>query len=138
MKKGKKETLVSTEEITTPSLAELESSEPPRGIVELSDDELKDLTASVVAAASASLSEAGPSAAWVTAMPDMSGDWEFARKLFIELNQEAIRIPSDGALVDLVSDEEEVVPGDKEEEGTTAVNEPSEQAIMPPSSPPST
>jgi len=72
-------------------------------------------------------------------MPDMSGDWEFARKLFIELNQEAIRIPSDGALVDLVSDEEEVVPGDKEEEeGTTAVDEPSEQAIMPPSSPPST
>ena len=69
-------------------------------------------------------------------MPDTSGDWEFARKLFVELNREAIGIPGDGALVDLVSDDEEAMLGDEEKEGTTAVNEPPEQAAVPPSPPP--
>jgi len=51
--------------------------------------------------------------------------------------------------VDLVSDGEDVeeghigegeyaaVPGDKEEEGTTAIDGPPEQAVVPPSPPPS-
>ena len=107
------------------------------------------MTASVTAAASIGPSEARPSAPWVTAMPDTSGDWEFARKLFVELNWEAIGIPSDGALVDLVSDDEEateddadegekeVVLGNEEEEGTMAVDGPLEQATAAPSPPPS-
>jgi hypothetical protein len=82
-------------------------------------------------------------------MPDTSGDFEFAHKLFIELNREAIGIPGDEALVDPVSDDEkateddvgegekEVAPGDKVEEGTTMVDRPPEQAAMPPSPPPS-
>ena len=93
MKKGKEETSVSTEEITAPALEEPESNALPRGVVELSDDEPEDLTASVTTAASIGPSEARPSAPWVTAMPDTSGDWEFARKLFVELNWEAIGIP---------------------------------------------
>ena len=84
------------------------------------------MTASVTAAASIGPSEAGPSAPWVTAVPHTSGDWEFAHKLFVELKQEAIVIPGDGALVDLVSDngeamednadegEKKVAPGKKE------------------------
>ena len=120
------ETSVSIEEITAPFLAEPESSAPPWGIVEIFDDELKDLATSVTATASVSPSEAGPSAPQVTAMPDTSDDWKFVHKLFVELNQEAIRIPGDGALVDLVSDngeamednadegEKKVAPGKKE------------------------
>jgi len=65
------------------------------------------------------------------------------------LNWEAIRIPSDGALVNLVSDdkdimeanageaEKEVTSGDKEEEGAMADDGPSQQAIVPPNPPPS-
>jgi len=143
------ETSVSIEEITAPFLAEPESSAPPWGIVEIFDDELKDLATSVTATTSVSPSEAGPSAPQVTAMPDTSDDWKFVHKLFVELNQEAIRIPGDGALVDLVSDDKEateddagegdkgVAPGDEEEEGTIAVDEPSEQATVPLSPPPS-
>ena len=82
-------------------------------------------------------------------MPHTSGDWEFARKLFVELKQETIVIPGDGALVDLVSDneeameddtdecEKEVVLGNEEEEGTMAVDGPPEQATTAPSPPPS-
>jgi hypothetical protein len=82
-------------------------------------------------------------------VPDTSGDWEFAHKLFVELNWEAIETPGDGALVDLVSDneeateddadegEKEVTLGDEEEEGTVAVDGPSEQAAVPPNPPPS-
>ena len=74
VKKGKEETSVSTEEITAPALEEPESNALPRGVVEISDDELEDLTASVTATASISPSEAGPSAPWVTAVPHTSGD----------------------------------------------------------------
>jgi hypothetical protein len=82
-------------------------------------------------------------------MPNTSGDFEFSHKLFIELNREAIGIPGDEALVDPVSDDEkameddagegekEVAPGDKVEEGTAMVDKLSEQAVMPPSPPPS-
>jgi len=101
VKKGKEETSVSTEEITALALAGPESNALKRGVVEISDDELEDLTASVTATASISPSEAGPSAPRVTAVPDTSGDWEFAHKLFVELNREAIGISGDGALVDL-------------------------------------
>lgn len=78
----------------------------------------------------------------------MSGDWELARKLFVELNWEAIGIPGDGALVDLVSDEEDhgepnadeveedVAPGDKEEEGNAANDGPLEEGVVPPNPPP--
>lgn len=69
--------------------------------------------------------------------------------LFVELNQEATGIPSDGALVDLVSDDEDIVetnagevkkkvmPGDEEEEGAIVDDRPPEQAAAPSSSPPS-
>jgi hypothetical protein len=65
------------------------------------------------------------------------------------MNQEAIGIPGDGALVGLVSDEKvaaegnagegekEVMPSDKVEEGTAVVDRLQEQAIMPSSPPPS-
>jgi hypothetical protein len=146
--KKKEEVSASAEEITAPALAKLESSALPRGI-ELSDDESEDLIAPVAATAtSAGPSEAGPSAPRVTAVPNTSGDWEFTRKLFVELNQEAIGIPDDGALVDLVSDDEEameddtcegkkVTPDDKVEEGTTTIDGSPEQAVVPPSPPPS-
>ena len=74
VKKGKEETSVSTEEITALALAGPESNALPRGVVEISDDELEDLTASVAAATSASLSEARPSTPRVTTVPDMNGD----------------------------------------------------------------
>jgi hypothetical protein len=100
MKKEKEEATASTEEITTPALVKLESSVPPWGIIELSDDESKYLITSVTA--NIGPSKPGPSAPWVTARP-MSDDLEFTRKLFVELNQEAIGIPDDVASVDLVS-----------------------------------
>jgi hypothetical protein len=84
------------------------------------------LVAPIPAATSANPSGASPSTPRVAAVANTSGDWEFARKLFIELNREAIGIPDDWALVDLVSDDEdvaiayaskakEVTPGDDEE-----------------------
>ena len=41
------------------------------------------------------------------------------------MNQEAIAIPDDGALVDLISDEEDIAPSSKEE-GTAANDVPLE------------
>ena len=70
------------------------------------------------------ITNTGPFAPWVTTTPNTSGDWEFARwlsvelnqeeipsdrelaqKLFVELNREALGIPNDGALVHLDSDD---------------------------------
>ena len=146
----------------------LESGAPPQGVIELSDDELEGLIASFAAVSNAGPSDNGPSASWVTTLPDTSGDWEFARrlstelnreeipgdrelawKLFVELNREALKTLGDRALVDLVSDykdveegdacegEDAAAPGDKEEEGTAAIDGPPEQAVVPPSPPPS-
>jgi hypothetical protein len=117
-------------------------------VVELSNDELEGLITSVIVTASAGPSDPGPSIPWVIVVPDTSGDYELARKLFIDFNQEAIGIPGDEALVDLVSDEdskepdankaeEDTATGDEEEEGTTVDDEPSEQGVMSPSPPPS-
>ena len=65
------------------------------------------------------------------------------------MNLEAIEIPGDGASVDLISDkedygepnagkvEEDAALGNKEEEGTMVDDELSDQAGVPPSSPPS-
>lgn len=107
------------------------------------------LVTSVAATASAGPSNVGPSTPRVAVVPDTSGDWEFAQKLFVELNREAIGIPGDGALVDLVSDDEdimeadtgkvekEVTLGNKEEEGTAADDGPSEQVALSLCPPPS-
>jgi hypothetical protein len=70
------------------------------------------LIASVAATVGTGPSEAGSSVPRVTAVPYTSGDWEFAHKLFVELNREAIGIPGDGVLVDLVSDDEEATEDD--------------------------
>jgi len=48
-----------------------------------------------------------PSTPCAIGQPDMSRDEEIARKLFVELNREAIGIPRDGGLVILSSDSEE-------------------------------
>jgi hypothetical protein len=73
--KQEKEVSASAKEITALALAKPESSTPPRGIIELSDNELEDLIAPVtIIAASAGPSEAGPSAPQVTVVPDMSND----------------------------------------------------------------
>ena len=77
-------------------------------------------------------------------VPKILGDGELVRQLFVELNREAIGIPGDGVLVNLVGDDEDIVAadtdkvekevalGDKEEEGTTVGDGPPEQAAMPP------
>lgn len=97
-------------------------------MIELSDDESESLVVPGVVA-SATRSEAGPSAPRATAPPDTSGDEAFARELFITLNREAISIPGDGALVDLVSDEEDYgASSDSEEEEGTALDEEEEKA----------
>jgi hypothetical protein len=126
--KEKGEASVSTEETATLAPGEPEVSVAPQGVNELS--KWGGLVASVVAAACAGPSNAGPSTPWVATIPYTSEDWEFAQKLFVELNREVIEISSDGALVDLVSDDEDIVEadtskaekevasGDKEEEGT--------------------
>jgi hypothetical protein len=149
VKKEKEEVSTSAMEITALALAVPRSNMPPQGIIELSDDESEDLIASTAATVGADPSEARPSTPRVPAVPNTSGDWEFARKLFVDLNWEAIGIPDDGALVDLVSNEEEAVeddasegkkevtPGDKVEEGTVAIDGSPEQAVVPPSPPPS-
>lgn len=122
---------------------------PPKKVIELSDDESKSLVVSRVVASCAIPTEASPSAPRVAAVPDTSGDKAFARALFIELNREAIGIPGDGALIDLVSDEEDygASSGDKEEGGVTPGEEKEEaasgdglesQVAVPPSPPPST
>ncbi|KAL6897399.1 hypothetical protein ACP4OV_007095 [Aristida adscensionis] len=48
---------------------------------------------------------------------DITGDAEVARRLFVELNRELIGIPGDGALVDLVSDEDETPAAADEDAG---------------------
>ena len=70
-------------------------------------------------------------------VPKILGDGELVRKLFVELNREAIGILGDGVMVDLVSDdknvmiadtnevEKEVAPGDDKEEGTAIGDGPS-------------
>lgn len=68
--------------------------------------EMIDLTSDAVCGAAAS-SSAGPSSSRAAALPDTSGDEEFARKLFVLLNHRALGICGDGALVDLVSDDDE-------------------------------
>lgn len=81
----------------------------PKEVIELSEgEELDDPIPSGVAARADS-SGAGPCAPRVAVPPDTSGDEEFARRLFVSLNRDAIGIPGDGALVDLfsVDDEEE-------------------------------
>lgn len=106
-------------ESTAPTLKE---------VIELSDDESENLVTSGVTA-SAVPSEASPSTPCVAAPPDTSGDEEFARQLFISLNREAIGIPGDGALVNLVSDEDYgASSGGEEEEGVAAGEEEKEEA----------
>jgi hypothetical protein len=58
----------------------------------------------------------GPSAPRVTARPYTSSDKEFTRRLFVELNREAMGIPKDGGLVVLSSDDEEEVIGEEADE----------------------
>ena len=88
-------------------------------VIELSDeDELEGRTLVVTIAAAApiiptgpvaqiALNIPGPSAPCAVGSPDTSRDEEIARKLFVELNREAISIPGDGGLVILSSDSEE-------------------------------
>lgn len=147
VKKEEGEAVVSTEEVAAPAPGEPKSNAPREGVIELSDDESEDLIASLAAAVSARPSKARPSTPRVAAVPNTSDDQEFARKLFVELNWEAIGIPGDGALVDLVSDNEETVEADageaKEEvalggeEEDAADDRPSEQDAVPPSPSPS-
>jgi hypothetical protein len=47
----------------------------------------------------------------------MSHDEEIARKLYVELNREALGIPGDGGLVILSSDSEEEVTEEEEVDG---------------------
>ncbi|CAD6219105.1 unnamed protein product [Miscanthus lutarioriparius] len=149
--KEKGEATTSTEEVAAPAPEESESNVLSQGVIELSNDEPEDLIASIAVAASTGPSKARPSTPRVAIMPDTSDDWEFARKLFVELNREAIGIPGDGALVDLVSDNEdtmeadagkakkEVAPDGEGEEGdATADDRLPEQTAVPPSPLPST
>ena len=110
-------------------------------MIELSDDESKGLIASFAATAGA-----GPSAE--LNREEIPGDRELAWKLFVELNREAIEIPGNGALVDLVSDDEgvvavdageekEVILDDEEKEGASADVGLLEQTAVVPSPPPS-
>ena len=149
--KEKGEATTSTEEVAAPAPEESESNALSQGVIELSDNEPEDLIASIATATSAGPSEAGPSTPRVAVMPDTSGDWEFAQKFFVELNWEAIRIPDNRALVNLVSDDEdtmeadagkakkEVTPDGEGEEGdATADDRLPEQTAVPPSPLPST
>ena len=87
---------MSTEEVAARALEVSAPIAPPPEVVELFDDKSEGLIDSVAVAASTGPSDLGPSVPRVTVVPDMSGDWELARKLFVELNREAIRIPGDG------------------------------------------
>ncbi|CAD6336857.1 unnamed protein product [Miscanthus lutarioriparius] len=73
-------------------------------------------------AASATLDILGPFAPCAAGSPDMSRDEEITRKLFVELNHEAIGILGDGGLVILSSDSEEEVT--EEEEADEEEDEP--------------
>ncbi|XP_066385164.1 predicted GPI-anchored protein 58 [Miscanthus floridulus] len=64
--------------------------------------------------ASTALDVPGPSAPCAAGSPDTSRDEEITRKLFVELNHEAIGILGDGSLVILSSDSEEEVTEEEE------------------------
>jgi hypothetical protein len=57
-----------------------------------------------------------PSTPCVIGQPDTNHDEEIVRKLFVELNREAIGILGDGGLVILSSDDEEEATEEEEEE----------------------
>lgn len=103
----------------------------PKEVIKLYDDESESLVVPDVVA-SATPSEAGPSAPHATAPPDTSGDEAFARDLFITLNREAIGIPGDGSHVDLVSNEEDYRASSdgEEEEGTASGEEEKKAAVI--------
>ena len=141
MNKEKEQAVSSAAKIATLAPKGPESSALLKGVIELSDDESKGLIASFAATAGA-----GPSAE--LNREEIPGDRELAWKLFVELNREAIEIPGNGALVDLVSDDEgvvavdageekEVILGDEEKEvASTDVGLPEQTATVP-SPPPS-
>ena len=91
-------------------------------VIKLSDDESEGLAALDVPT-SAVPAEDSPSAPRVFARPGTSGDEEFARALFVTLNHEALGIPGDGGLVDLVSDEDYGASSGGEQEGGMASDE---------------
>ena len=70
--------------------------------------------ASVAPVVSTALDVPGPSAPCTAGSPDMSHDEEIMRRLFVELNREAISILGDGGLVILSSDSEEEVVEEEE------------------------
>jgi hypothetical protein len=117
-------------------------------VIDLFDDESDGLIASFTAAADAGTSSTGPLTREDTAVPNTSGDFEFARQLFIKLNREAMGIPSDDSLVVLSSDEdyrasdagevEEDTGSDGEDEKGQIDEAPAEQRTSSPSPPPST
>lgn len=78
----------------------------PGKVIKLSDGDEPEGPILSGAAVHVASSSTGPSAPCVAGLPDTSGDEEFVRKLFVELNCEAIGIPGDGSLVILDSDEE--------------------------------
>lgn len=90
---------------------ELDASPLLEEVVDLSfGNELGSLVP-VGAAARAASPRAGPSTSRAAVPPDTSGDEENARKLFVLLNRKEIGIPGDGALMNLVSDDEEEAAG---------------------------
>jgi hypothetical protein len=99
----------------------------PEVVIELFDKgKPKDLTPPVVHVPAAPVSIAAPafivsntpgtSTSCAVGQLDTSHDEEITRKLFIELNCEAIGILGDGSLVILSSDDEEEVTGEEEED----------------------
>ena len=90
MKKEMEEAMVGTVGITTLAPKGPKSNVVPKGVIELSDDESEGLIASFAATASTGPSNVDPSAPRGTAVPDTSGDWEFARWLSADLNREEI------------------------------------------------
>lgn len=98
---------MSTEEVAARALEASGPNAPPMEVVELSDDESEGLMASIASATSTGPSNPSPSIPPIIIVPYTSDDFELAQKLFVEPNREAIDIPSDGALIDLISDEED-------------------------------
>ncbi|CAD6260865.1 unnamed protein product [Miscanthus lutarioriparius] len=110
----------------------------PEVVIELSnEDELKDSgplvgpvpiapasTAATASVASTALDIPGPSAPCTAGSPDTSHDEEIARKLFVELNREAISILGDNDLVILSSDSEEEVTEEEDADEEEEENEP--------------
>ena len=107
-------------------------------VIELFDeDEPKDLallvgpipvapasTAALASIALTALYIPGPSAPCTAGSPDTSRDEEIARKLFVELNREAIGIPRDSGLVILSSDNEGEVAKEEDADEEEEENEP--------------